>query len=428
MEENEIKILIVDDNEINREILTDILGIDYVIITASSGEEALEILDEQYEDIMLVLQDVVLPGISGLDVLREMKKRKFICDIPVILISSEQDEHYIEEAFLLGAADYIKRPYGMAFLKKKIANCLSLFSEHRIQIHKLNLAMDHFNEVGAEHGMDEEFIVDALQKIRLMSDSVRLVDPSTLAEYIVSENGELCKSDTPCYCYWGKKRRCANCIAAKAYVDHEKHSKYEFIGNDVYHSTVKYIEINKVPFAIEMSSKADDTVFIDAFGKKTLIETILTQNKKLYIDALTGAFNRHYFEEQLSHLTITAIAMIDVDHFKEVNDTYGHLAGDEVLKSIVKTLKSQMRGADVLIRYGGDEFMIAFAGIPSVILKRRLRQMKDAVSAIRFEEYPELCITLSIGAIPTDHWDETVMKKVDVKLYEAKKTRDAVVV
>lgn len=428
MEDNRVKILVVDDNEINREILSDILGAEHDIVTASSGEEALSILEEQCDDIMLVLHDVVLPGISGFDVLREMKKRKSMDDIPVILISSEQDERFIEEAFLLGAADYIKRPYGMAFLKSKINNCLSLFSQHRIQIHKLNLVAGQFHDTVAEPVMEEDFIIDALQKIKLVSDSVRLVDPSTLTEYTVSECGELHKSSTPCYRFWNKNRRCANCTAARAYVDHSTHSKYEFIGNEVYHSTVKYIEVNKVPFAIEMSSKADDTVFIDAFGKKTLIETVLTQNKKLYIDALTGAFNRHYFEEQLSHLTISAIALIDLDRFKDINDNYGHLAGDEALKVMVKTLKSQMRGADVLIRYGGDEFLIAFSGIPSVILKRRLEQMKEAVSKLHFEQYPGLHLTLSIGAAVTDHWDESVMKLADTKLYQAKKTRDTVVV
>lgn len=428
MEENKVKILVVDDNEINRDILSDILGLEYIVLTAGSGEEALSILEEYSDEIMLVLQDIVLPGMSGFEVIREMKRRKHMDDIPVILISSEQDERFIEEAFQLGAADYIKRPYGMAFLRMKISNCLSLYSQHRIQIHKLNQVAGHLHDTGVETVANEDFIIDALQKIKLMSDSVRLVDPSTLTEYMVSENGELRKSNKPCYCYWNKKRRCANCIAAKAYVDHGIHSKYEFIGNEAYHSTVKYIEVNKVPFAIEMSSKADDTIFVDASGKKTLIETILSQNRKLYIDALTGAFNRHYFEEQLSHLAITAIAMIDLDHFKEINDTYGHLAGDEVLKVMSKTLKSQMRGADVLIRYGGDEFLIAFSGIPSVILKRRLEQMKDAVSALRFEEYPGLRVTLSIGAIVTDHWDESLMKQVDTKLYKAKETRDSVIV
>lgn len=425
-QQEKVGILVVEDGAQEREELCGLLCDTYEVMTAASGREALETLSQRHDEIMLVLMDILLPDISGFDVLREMAGRSAVNDIPVVMISSEKSSRFTDQALMLGAADYIIRPDGMAFLKKRLKNCLATHSRYRMEIERLNRAADQ-GKLKTQM-KDEAFVMDALEKLELVNDMVRLVDVNSLTPYIVTMDGHICRGQKRCYEFWNRSRRCENCIGARCFADMGRHSKYEFAGGDIYHATAKYIEVNGVPFALEMLSRADDTVFMDAFGKQSLIQTILAQNEKMYVDALTGAYNRHYFEEQLSSLKITALAMIDIDFFKSINDTYGHLAGDMVLKAVAATLKKSIRGADVVIRYGGDEFLVAFADIPTAILGRRLEQMKDAVAKLRFEEYPQLAISLSIGGTIAGQCTPEVIGAADKKLYEAKRTRNCVAI
>ncbi|WP_219712211.1 GGDEF domain-containing protein, partial [Clostridioides difficile] len=96
---------------------------------------------------------------------------------------------------------------------------------------------------------------------------------------------------------------------------------------------------------------------------------------------------------------IQNITLIDVDNFKAINDSYGHYVGDIVLQEISKTISSCVRKIDTVIRYGGDEFIIIFSYIPTNLFKKRLEIIRTSVNMIKFEEYPEICISVSIGGI-----------------------------
>ena len=112
---------------------------------------------------------------------------------------------------------------------------------------------------------------------------------------------------------------------------------------------------------MEMVFKMTDKIFLGAYGSGSLIDKISRFNRELYEDPLTGARNRRYFEEQLKSLDkMGAIAMIDVDNFKQINDSYGHVAGDAALCTIVRTIFEHVRADDVVLRYGGDEFLLMF--------------------------------------------------------------------
>lgn len=150
--------------------------------------------------------------------------------------------------------------------------------------------------------------------------------------------------------------------------------------------TSQRVEVNGKFYALEGATNIHEDTMFTAIDKDHFIQKIVENNKKLYIDPLTGAYNRRYFDEQLSKLgSESALAIIDLDKFKQINDTYGHLVGDEVLKEVVATFKANVRPADAVIRYGGDEFVIVFLKTPADVFKKKLEKSehKSRVCVLR---------------------------------------------
>lgn len=125
------KILIVDDSEMNREILTDMLADDYEIFEASNGNEAVTILQERTAEISLVLLDMVMPVMDGLEVLDIMNKNGWLADTPVIMISSEDSADVIHKAYELGVTEFIRRPFDSLIVKKRCNNVTSLYAKQK---------------------------------------------------------------------------------------------------------------------------------------------------------------------------------------------------------------------------------------------------------------------------------------------------------
>ena len=125
------KILIVDDSEMNRFILTQMLREDYDIIEAGDGLRALEILKEQANDISLVLLDIIMPKLDGFGVLDKMNEEGWIDDIPVIIISSDRSPVAIERAYELGVADFINRPFDAAIVRHRVVNTILFYAKQK---------------------------------------------------------------------------------------------------------------------------------------------------------------------------------------------------------------------------------------------------------------------------------------------------------
>ena len=126
MEENKQKILIVDDSEMNRSILADMLGDEFEIIEACDGIEAVGHIRRYGVELSLVLLDIVMPRMDGLEVLAMMNSYKWIENIPVIMISSERASAYIARAYELQATDYIQRPFDAAVVRRRVMNAIML--------------------------------------------------------------------------------------------------------------------------------------------------------------------------------------------------------------------------------------------------------------------------------------------------------------
>jgi len=165
------------------------------------------------------------------------------------------------------------------------------------------------------------------------------------------------------------------------------------------------------------------------------ISTVLSQkkfHKDSITDALTGAYNRRFIMKMLDERYKRAeidedyklsTAMIDIDHFKSVNDNYGHQAGDEVLKKIVAVLLKTLREVDLVGRYGGEEFLIIVSAEKEIAL-RVCERIRKAVEKLKLEwESKEIWVTVSIGVASYDDGAATVDEIIamsDLALYEAK--------
>ena len=130
--DNRQKILIADDSEMNRSILTDMLGEEFDIIEAADGVEAIEQLEKYDVEISLVLLDIVMPRLDGFGVLAKMNEKNLIQDIPVIIISSENASSFVERAYELGATDYIQRPFDTHVVRRRSLNTIMLYGKQKL--------------------------------------------------------------------------------------------------------------------------------------------------------------------------------------------------------------------------------------------------------------------------------------------------------
>ena len=153
--------------------------------------------------------------------------------------------------------------------------------------------------------------------------------------------------------------------------------------------------------------------------------------EELYKDPLTGAYNRRYYEEVIrKSIGPAGIALMDVDDFKICNDTYGHHAGDVALKAAANAIRSCIRSSDLLIRYGGDEFLLVLPGIPGDFLQTKLEQICTAAQMASVPGYPHFRVSLSIGGTIQSITDpvERIVRRADWLMYQAKGRKNAVMV
>lgn len=271
-------------------------------------------------------------------------------------------------------------------------------------------------------------LISFVKEQRRIFDIVRLVDVSLNIQYNISDDGNLKQEPYQCYAVWNKNKRCENCISAKAFAMKDKLSKFEFVNKDVYFVLALYTEIDNTAYVIELVSKLNDEVLFSAYGKDDFVQSIESYNRKLYMDSLTNAYNRNYFNEQLIKSNrFNGIVMFDVDNFKNINDTYGHAIGDFVLKEIIKIVDTFIRSTDAVIRLGGDEFLVVFQKISKNAFTKRLEKIRQTVSTIHFIENSELRVSISMGAVYSN--DSTIdLIEVDKNLYEAKKQKNSIVI
>ena len=162
------------------------------------------------------------------------------------------------------------------------------------------------------------------------------------------------------------------------------------------------------------------------FGFTDKHNEITEINDKIYKDSLTQVMNRKYFDDKLASRNSQAVVMADIDFFKDVNDNYGHQCGDAALTAVASILNSSVRNLDRVVRYGGDEFLIAFKDISPEVLKDRLEQMRARAEKIKLQDYPNVQLTMSFGGTYGNGTVADMLSFADKALYESKKKRNCV--
>ena len=274
-----------------------------------------------------------------------------------------------------------------------------------------------------------EDIVDVVQKLASVFDEVRLVDVQKAIVLELQADGAIRESPHRCYHLWNRDARCENCISSLAFQRKGRLSKLEFTDSHIYQVIAKYVEIGDKPYVLEMVNRIEDMFLMGAREKGELADKILRYNKALYIDSLTGVYNRRYYEEKVNQLEgVAAVAMIDVDSFKEINDTFGHIAGDKALKAIAQTISANIRSSDILIRYGGDEFLLIFQRMGKEWFQDKLEQIRRRVEALSLEAHPGMKLTISIGGVHSENTVQGAVETADRLMYKAKQLKNTVTI
>ena len=225
-----------------------------------------------------------------------------------------------------------------------------------------------------------------------------------------------------CYDFWKKNKPCENCTSIKAYAEKKQKTKLEFLDADVFLVISRYLEIDDEACVMELVKHLENDTLIDTDGRDKLVGKLKGYQDKLYIDPVTGVYNRRYFEDEIRNMQNSAgVAMIDLDDFKLYNDIYGHDMGDQVLCIVADVIKNCIRKTDKLIRYGGDEFLLILSDTVRGTLRGKLLQIQEAIENATIPNCPRLKLTASIGGvISEDGKIDEAIAKADQLMYKAK--------
>lgn len=232
-----------------------------------------------------------------------------------------------------------------------------------------------------------------------------------------------------CYDFWKKNKPCENCTSMKAYAEKKQKTKLEFLDADVFLVISRYLEIDDEACVMELVKHLENDTLIDTDGRDKLVGKLKGYQDKLYIDPVTGVYNRRYFEDEIRNMQNSAgVAMIDLDDFKLYNDIYGHDMGDQVLCIVADVIKNCIRKTDKLIRYGGDEFLLILSDMVRGTLRGKLLQIQEAIENATIPNCSRLKLTASIGGvISEDGQIDEAIAKADQLMYKAKEHKAQVI-
>ena len=266
---------------------------------------------------------------------------------------------------------------------------------------------------------DYRIAMDMLGNLNGLFELARLVDPETNRILKLDGDGHVVETDVCCYDIWGRGEACKNCSSLSAVKKKEWVSRLEIKDGMVYFVLSRGLDVLGRRCVLELSSRVDDSAGDKSGGRVSEKAGILLLD--FYRDPVTNAYSRMYlesFQENLDHAD--GVALIDVDHFKQINDRYGHPIGDAALRRTSEAMLSCIRSADVLIRYGGDEFLLIFNRISEEAFYKRLESIRQAVANTTLEEMPEAKLSVSIGGAYQVHPLEEAIRRADQAMYSHK--------
>ena len=234
---------------------------------------------------------------------------------------------------------------------------------------------------------------------------------------------------TKCHDFWKKQQRCENCVVRKAFEQKQEKGKLEIFEGKIYQVLARYLEVDGQAYVMELIRCMDDDWSLGETQHDKLVDMFVHYNDKLYRDAVSDAYNRRYYEDELKEKKADAgVALLDLDDFKLYNDTYGHSAGDMVLYTVVDVIRRNIRKSDKLIRFGGDEFLLIMPDIDEDTFTRKLDTIQQKVHAERIHGYSNLRLSISVGGVMcAGETIEMSVEKADKLMYQAKINKNRVI-
>lgn len=269
----------------------------------------------------------------------------------------------------------------------------------------------------------------------------RIVDPKHKSIIELNNDVNICENHN-CFDFWKNGSSCSNCISMRALNENSSFSKLESLGGKLYMVIAAPININNDRYVVELIKEVTHDTMFSMYHDKTVEELKSEINRLNMIavtDELTNIFNRRYLDEHLpyslknlSNKDFTlSIIMLDIDKFKSINDTYGHLCGDYAIKEIAHLISEYIKDfKGWTCRYGGDEFIAVIENVSEDKTYEIVNTLKTLIQTNKFMyDNKPINITCSFGVTFLNHDKiglNDALNLVDSKLYKAKKTRNAV--
>ncbi|MCE7030118.1 PleD family two-component system response regulator [Jiella avicenniae] len=436
------RILVVDDIEVNLRLLTARLAAEYYEVAgAESGEAALKLLDAQPFD--LVLLDVMMPGLDGFEVCRRIKASPRLMHVPVVLITALDQPEDRLTGLEAGADDFLTKPVGDLALMSRVRSLTRL---KRITDELRSRAETAMRLVGGE--------MEMLRRLATTTGSRTLAYVETEAEgraiarrlrtettlTVVTEPAALIEAA-------GGADVLVIDLAA------ERHDPLRLI------SQLRSAEVTRLLPILALAEAGDETRAARALelgandyvsrpiDRNELAARLRTQLRRrrydeglrqslqqtielAVTDPLTGLHNRRFLDIHLERAAAGeggfALALFDIDHFKRINDGFGHDAGDAVLTEFGRRLKAAIRASDLACRFGGEEFAVLMPGADVETAAAVAERIREGVAGEPFAAAAEmLAVTVSAGVAVVSagrgETREALVKRADAALYEAKR-------
>ena len=252
---------------------------------------------------------------------------------------------------------------------------------------------DRFKKCGFSTDGTEAWLL--LQYLQISYDLVRYVDPITNKVIHIEKDGKMWESETACSDIWNCLEKCSNCISRLSMQTRKRMTKLEVAGDDPYQVVSMYVEIDGKPCCLEMASRIDGDFMPDGYSKDEILSSVRIHKEKVYIDPVTGVYNKRYYVEKLSKMDNAAALMFaDIKNFKRINENFGHQAGDDVLRQVAGVLRDVAAGKGDVLRYSGDDFVPVFFKATEEELSEIQKEMCRRVEALRFPELPGVQLKL----------------------------------
>ena len=422
------KVLVVDDSKTNLALLRHMLSdIECEVITVESGAEAIRLVGN--EDFALILLDIQMPEMNGYEVAARIKEIDRGLHVPIIFITAIfQDDDNVHQGYQTGAIDYLFRPVDVHILTSKV----KAFLQMHLQKVQLEQEVERHKKTGEALSKAEEKYrsiferaVEGIYQSTLDGEYLE-VNPAMLRILGYESVGDLV----------GKPGMWAMIMA-----DNDERQAYrEILERDgsvlnfEFHGRRRDGDIIWCSMNAKVVDQENGPSFVEGVLEDiTERKNIELELKRLaMVDSLTGIANRHRFFDRLDHALavakrygeILAVLFIDLNEFKQVNDTYGHQAGDSLLREVAERVQARTRQSDTLARIGGDEFGLLLTGIQNpegaIAVTQSLLDVIREPFTIQEDEVT-ISATIGISFFPDDGKDPlTLISRADAAMYGAK--------